>query len=257
MPTNPDISMQWLAERWTAGLSQAIRGMADADCTLSIQGEAEPEPGVQPAWWRQELDIVPGPAIWIGAGPEAHQELARRLLAQAGIQAPAEKDIRDTWTDLLAQAGQALAESIGERCGASVNAGPMEQGTLPRTAVPIFATVGLQGTKPFPIGIAFSPELVARIAPRSAVESVHEKLAQAGLDVQLNMVVTLGRTTLPLGDVFRLSTGAIIEFPQTIAEPAEIWINSKLVAHGQVVVTDGNYAVKLVSTAFEGQGDRP
>ena len=59
---------------------------------------------------------------------------------------------------------------------------------------------------------------------------------------------------ITLGDIFRLSTGSIIEFPQSITQHAEVSINDRLVGRGQVVVLNGNYAVQLASTTFANPG---
>ena len=65
------------------------------------------------------------------------------------------------------------------------------------------------------------------------------------LDVELPITVRIGSTEMKLIDIMRLGLGSIIELEKMVDDPVEILANDKLVARGEVVVCDGNYAVKI------------
>ena len=65
------------------------------------------------------------------------------------------------------------------------------------------------------------------------------------LDVELPITVRVGSTEMKLIDIMRLGLGSIIELQKMVDDPVEILANDKLVARGEVVVCDGNYAVKV------------
>lgn len=65
------------------------------------------------------------------------------------------------------------------------------------------------------------------------------------LDVELPITVRIGSTEMKLIDIMRLGLGSIIELEKMVDDPVEILANEKLVAKGEVVVCDGNYAVKI------------
>lgn len=65
------------------------------------------------------------------------------------------------------------------------------------------------------------------------------------LDVELPITVRIGHTEMKLIDIMRLGLGSIIELEKMVDDPVEILANEKLVAKGEVVVCDGNYAVKI------------
>lgn len=65
------------------------------------------------------------------------------------------------------------------------------------------------------------------------------------MDVELPITVRIGATEMKLIDIMRLGLGSIIELEKMVDEPVEILANDKLVAKGEVVVCDGNYAVKI------------
>ncbi len=65
------------------------------------------------------------------------------------------------------------------------------------------------------------------------------------MDVELPVTVRIGTTEMKLIDIMRLGLGSIIELEKMVDDPVEILANEKLVARGEVVVCDGNYAVKI------------
>ncbi len=74
------------------------------------------------------------------------------------------------------------------------------------------------------------------------------------MDVELPITVRIGSTEMKLIDIMRLGLGSIVELEKMVDDPVEILANNKLVARGEVVVCDGNYAVKI--TEVESRADR-
>lgn len=72
-----------------------------------------------------------------------------------------------------------------------------------------------------------------------------EKLARiAGVDMTL--AVEVGRTTMPVRDVLGLEPGAIVELDRSAGAPADVLLNGRIVAKGEVVVVDGgDYGVRI------------
>ena len=72
------------------------------------------------------------------------------------------------------------------------------------------------------------------------------------LDVPITLTAILGRTQLPISDVLRLNAGSIVELDRAIGEPIDIFINSQLVARGEVVLIEDQLGItisELVSSA--------
>lgn len=67
------------------------------------------------------------------------------------------------------------------------------------------------------------------------------------LDVNLSISVELGRTQKSLGEILKYGPGSIIELNKLAGEPVDILINDKVVATGEVVVIDENFAVRISS----------
>lgn len=67
------------------------------------------------------------------------------------------------------------------------------------------------------------------------------------LDVPLNISVVLGRTKKPIKEVLNLIPGSIVELEKLAEEPVEILVNGTLIAHGEVVVINENFGVRILA----------
>ncbi len=67
------------------------------------------------------------------------------------------------------------------------------------------------------------------------------------LDVPLRVSVILGRTRKSINDVLHLGPGAVIELDKLADEPVDILVNGTLIAHGEVVVVEENFGVRITS----------
>lgn len=64
-------------------------------------------------------------------------------------------------------------------------------------------------------------------------------------DVQLAVSVELGRTELTVADVLELAVGSVVELDRAARAPVDIRVNGTLLARGEVVVVDDEYAVRV------------
>lgn len=65
------------------------------------------------------------------------------------------------------------------------------------------------------------------------------------LDVPMRVTVELGRTKMTIKDILGLGEGSIIELDKLAGEPVDILVNDKVIAQGEVVVIDENFAVRV------------
>lgn len=65
------------------------------------------------------------------------------------------------------------------------------------------------------------------------------------LDVEMNVTVRFGKTEMPLREVVRFGVGSMIELNRSVDEPVELLVNNFPFAHGEVVVVDGYYGVRI------------
>ena len=65
------------------------------------------------------------------------------------------------------------------------------------------------------------------------------------MDVKVSVTVQLGTAELPMKDVVELSPGAQIQLKQNAKYPVSLLVNGKLIAHGEVVVIDDRFGLKI------------
>jgi len=65
------------------------------------------------------------------------------------------------------------------------------------------------------------------------------------LDIPLDITVELGRARMLVNDLLQIGQGSIVELNKPSDEPVEIYINSKLIARGEVVVVDEKLGIRV------------
>ena len=64
-------------------------------------------------------------------------------------------------------------------------------------------------------------------------------------DIPVRVTVELGKARKSVSEILALTTGAVVELDKMAGEPVDILVNGKLIAHGEVVVIDENFGVRI------------
>ncbi|ALX67028.1 FliM/FliN family flagellar motor switch protein [Microbacterium sp. XT11] len=91
--------------------------------------------------------------------------------------------------------------------------------------------------------------VVARAAVRidgadGAVARAPQRLSRIA-GVEMELVVEIGRTRMPVRDVLALEPGRVVELDRAAGSPADIRLNGRLIGHGTVVVAEGDFAIRV------------
>ena len=82
-----------------------------------------------------------------------------------------------------------------------------------------------------------------------ASQPVAQGAGEANLDVILDIPVTLsmeiGRTEITINDLLQLGQGSVVELGRLAGEPMDVMVNGTLIAHGEVVVVDEKFGIRL------------
>jgi len=69
------------------------------------------------------------------------------------------------------------------------------------------------------------------------------------LDVILDVAVTLsmevGRARIPIRNLLQLNQGSVVELERAAGEPLDVYANGTLIAHGEVVVVNEKFGIRL------------
>lgn len=133
---------------------------------------------------------------------------------------------------LPGQAGQAgLAASV-----ASGSGGP----------VPGSATLSAPASAALPVpGFGAAPDNVRTIVDgRRGIEMLH--------GVELEVTVELGRTRMPVRELLALTPGAVVALDRAAGSPADLLVNGRLIARGEVVVVDEDFGIRITEIVADG-----
>lgn len=86
-----------------------------------------------------------------------------------------------------------------------------------------------------------APTASASAAPAAARPRTMDLLR----DVQMDVTVELGRTSMTVQDLLSLTPGSVVELDRAAGSPADILVNGQLIARGEVVVVDEDYAIRI------------
>lgn len=68
-------------------------------------------------------------------------------------------------------------------------------------------------------------------------------------DVRVTATVVLGTAAMHLGELRAVRPGAVIELDRMVGERADLLANGHLIAHGEVVVVEGAFALRITDIA--------
>ncbi len=145
--------------------------------------------------------------------------------AAAAESAPAPVDNRvDATGRPFDEVAAAMAQAIEEEKAAAASAPPPAQAA------------------PLPVGAAHFqiPELGGGSSNGPLSEGI-ELLK----DVELNVKIELGRSRMLVDDVLRLAEGSVVELDKLAGDPVDVYVNDRLVAHGEVLVLNDNFCVRI------------
>lgn len=65
------------------------------------------------------------------------------------------------------------------------------------------------------------------------------------LDIPVTIAMEIGRTQLSIRNLLQLNQGSVIELDRLAGEPMDVLVNGTLVAHGEVVVVNEKFGIRL------------
>jgi flagellar motor switch protein FliN len=263
-----------LLDGWVDDLSQVLESMADqrpvvrwraASGTAASLGVGT---GPEMLWSWFKLRCPQACDVWVVTPQETWQHIATASLQATGLEKSNADEMKKTWSEILSQWLSAFTRSLASHLGREVLAEDGGESPSDVQCEWLFTSLRLGEADLPPLAVAFSPSLVNLLTaldrPERASAAGRDASPQPGgeaealpasrtldllLDVELPVSISFGKTQLPLKEVLKLTTGSIVELNRGVSEPVEILVNHCLVARGEVVVVEGNYAIRIQQIA--------
>tara|TARA_R110002096_G_scaffold5085_31_gene23780 strand:+ start:3930 stop:4325 length:396 start_codon:yes stop_codon:yes gene_type:complete len=65
------------------------------------------------------------------------------------------------------------------------------------------------------------------------------------LDIPVTLSVEIGQTSVSIRNLLQLNQGSVVELDRLAGEPLDVLVNGTLVAHGEVVVINEKFGIRL------------
>jgi len=65
------------------------------------------------------------------------------------------------------------------------------------------------------------------------------------LDIPVTISMEIGRTKISIRNLLQLNQGSVVELDRMAGEPMDVLVNGTLVAHGEVVVVNEKFGIRL------------
>jgi flagellar motor switch protein FliN len=168
------------------------------------------------------------------------QDDIEKLLAEAGGGTAASLDQGDVEALL---ASTAPAKTVTAKTASYEGVSPDDIELLLNKAEEALASIdsGKDAAQPLPVGMrTFEFESFRGTSANSDAATL-----ELMRDVQLDMTVELGRTHMHLEDVLQLRRGAVVPLDKLAGDPADIFVNGRLIARGEVLVLNDNFCIRV------------
>lgn len=65
------------------------------------------------------------------------------------------------------------------------------------------------------------------------------------LDIPVTISMEVGNTSIPIRNLLQLNQGSVIELDRLAGEPLDVLVNGTLIAHGEVVMVNEKFGIRL------------
>ncbi len=266
--SSDSVSPQSIAAEFRTRLAASLEML----CGAQVDVVESPAPsGISCEWRAHPLDTEPASQLFTGAPEIIGRAVGARVLSAAGLDDFTDEDVSGSYAEVLQSALSAVAQYLSRALGFDV---ALLETTVrgPDSPAAFEATYQLQfedqTLSPLCFGISPSvlqlleahtedaadrptPDRGAAPLSKGPVSSNLARTHTEGedlsrvLDLELPIRVSFGKARVALKDVLKLSTGSIVELDRSIHDPVEIIVNDRVIGRGEVVVTEGNYGVRI------------
>nr|WP_040405182.1 flagellar motor switch protein FliN [Ectothiorhodospira sp. PHS-1] len=153
-----------------------------------------------------------------------------------------EAEEEDIWAAALAEQAESEQKAGGDAPGADTDP---ETGGVGDSAGAADAGAAKGGAWKDPTPKMSFEDLGAEASPGRGAEGGAEVNLGVILDVPVTISMEIGRTRIPIRNLLQLNQGSVVELDRLAGEPLDVMVNGTLVAHGEVVVVNEKFGIRL------------
>ncbi len=92
---------------------------------------------------------------------------------------------------------------------------------------------------------AAAPADFQKLQPDAGAMNAMEENIEMILDIPVTVSVEIGRSKINIRNLLKLNQGSVVELDRLAGEPMDVIVNGTLIAHGEVVVVNEKFGVRL------------
>lgn len=81
--------------------------------------------------------------------------------------------------------------------------------------------------------------------PNAVTQETENEKMDLILDIPVSVTVEVGRTKMSIRNLLQLNQGGVVPLDRLAGDPLDVLVNGTLVAHGEVVVVNDKFGVRL------------
>ena len=200
---------------------------------------------------------APGEMVFRLPQPAAHT-LARLFMQEETLPVELTADGRSALEELFRQVAGYVATSgratlpeiaVTVALGESPTWPPASSGWID-SAVGAPQSVAIEWKMSAALGTALAASSTSPSSPKTVEEKDTRGSSDANtldffMDLELEVTLRFGGRNLLLKDVLELGPGSVLELDREVQDPADLLLDGKLIARGEVVMVNGNYGLRV------------
>ena len=77
------------------------------------------------------------------------------------------------------------------------------------------------------------------------ISAEERRKLDAILDIPVTITMEVGRSQISIRSLLQLNQGSVVELDRVAGEPLDVLVNGTLIAHGEVVVVNDKFGIRL------------
>ena len=135
----------------------------------------------------------------------------------------ADQDVADEWAEALDEQGPAASDGEEDPWAAALEEQADSEGETTQA----------------------DPAPVAQLADDGPSSPKSDLDLDMVMDIPVTISMEIGRTKINIRSLLQLSQGSVVELDRLAGEPMDVLVNGTLVAHGEVVVVNDKFGIRL------------
>lgn len=89
------------------------------------------------------------------------------------------------------------------------------------------------------------PASLEEFDPNQPISAEEKSRLDTIMDIPVTITMEVGRSQISIRNLLQLNQGSVVELERVAGEPLDVLVNGTLIAHGEVVVVNDKFGIRL------------